>query len=245
MKTFQIASICALVAMTAFACSDDDDDAPSGSAGKGGSSAGSTNGGNKNGGSANGGSANAGSANGGTKNGGSANGGSAGSVVNTAGASDGGVGGQSAGEGGAGGYADGWGGASEGGAGGEGGASDVGAGGEGPALGVGFELIGTYTSNFGGEDVITRRRFNGALIVEYDNAANVVYTQNPPNAQYSPNKFNKIVYTEPAGGSFYYCTIAYGKDTLAAAKADATVADSSEPDTKGCGGFSWNKATAQ
>jgi hypothetical protein len=45
--------------------------------------------------------------------------------------------------------------------------------------------------------------------------------------------------------SFYYCMIDYGKATLAEAIASTKVADSSDPDTGGCGGFSWTKNTRQ
>jgi phage-related tail fiber protein len=85
------------------------------------------------------------------------------------------------------------------------------------------------------------------LIVEF--SGNTIYTQNPPiNGACFANdtnkgKFNKIVYfANPAkANSFYYCTTAFGKATLAEAKADVTVADSTKI-SNGCGGgFAWSR----
>ncbi len=107
-----------------------------------------------------------------------------------------------------------------------------------------FELIGTWATPYGTDDVITQTMWNKAKIVEFDNAANLGFTQEPADDPYNPNKFNKVIWTEPKNNSFYYCIVDYGKDSLALAKASTLTADASDPDNKGCGGsFPWTKAT--
>ena len=57
--------------------------------------------------------------------------------------------------------------------------------------------------------------------------------------------FNRIVWTEPDGGSFYYCTVAFGLPTLEDALNSTETADASDPETMGsCGAFSWTKLSA-
>jgi len=135
-------------------------------------------------------------------------------------------------------------GAGEAGAAGNGG----GAGGDGSVAPAPLELIGSYDDNIGGtvigSFVITQDAWGASAVAAYDNARNVVYTQFPPNDPYSPNKFAKTVYTEPANDAFYYCMVVYDADTLAAAQASTATADPSDPENGGCGGtFPWSKAT--
>lgn len=126
------------------------------------------------------------------------------------------------------------------------GADDGSAGADGaPSTSAPFELVGEYEDNFGGEQIITETDWNGSAIVGYDNDKNVVYTQFPEDDMYSPSKFAKTVYTEPNDGSFYFCMVEFSLDTLAEAEASEASADDSDPETKGCGDFSWTKATAK
>lgn len=106
-----------------------------------------------------------------------------------------------------------------------------------------FELIGTWTTNFATEEVISAQKWGPQTIASFDNAKNVAYTQNPPDDKYGPNKFSKQVWTEPKGEVFYYCTVDYGKDSLELAKASTLVADDKDPDNSGCGDFGWTKMT--
>jgi hypothetical protein len=109
-----------------------------------------------------------------------------------------------------------------------------------------LEIIGEYDDNFGGEQIITAGDWNGSAIAGYDNDKNVVYTQFPDDDQFNPNKFAKTVYTQPEGGSFYFCMVEFSLDTLADAEKSSAVADDSDPDNGGCGGeFPWTKATAK
>jgi len=118
----------------------------------------------------------------------------------------------------------------------------AGAGG-GTSVAESLEIVGEYDDNFGGEQIITDSDWNGSAIVGYDNELNVVYTQFPDDDMYNPSKFAKTVYTEPKDGSFYFCMVEFSLDTLDDAKASETTADDSDPETSGCAGFSWTKAT--
>lgn len=111
------------------------------------------------------------------------------------------------------------------------------------AAAAAIELVGTWTTNFGSDEKITADKWGPQKIASYDNAANVAYTQNPPDDQYGPNKFSKQVWTEPKANVFYYCTVDYGKDSLDLAKASTLVADDKDLDKKGCAGFGWTKMT--
>jgi hypothetical protein len=108
-----------------------------------------------------------------------------------------------------------------------------------------LEIIGEYDNDFMGTETITTDAWNNAAIVAYDNDANVVYTQNPDDADFNASKFVKTVYTQPeTDGSFYFCMVVFDADTLADAQASEAMADDSDPALGGCGGtFPWTKAT--
>jgi hypothetical protein len=108
-----------------------------------------------------------------------------------------------------------------------------------------FELIGNWIDNFDSPQIIDAATWNSSTIIEYDNAANVVYAQYPADDEYSPNKFSKTVYTDPKDDSFYFCTIVFSADSLEDAKSDTAVADDTDPENSGCGQFSWSFATKQ
>ncbi len=117
-----------------------------------------------------------------------------------------------------------------------------------------IEIAGTYDSDYDSVETISSDSWKvvasygttDSPIPTYDNDANFAVTQNPQDAQYSPGKFNKIVWTEPASdGSFYYCTVDFGLDTADAAAASDQTADDSDPASGGCGGSAWTKLTPQ
>lgn len=241
MKTFHFASILVLAATVTFACGDDDDETPIGTAGSSGAAgkantAGSSSAAGKNG---TAGSSAAGT--GGTTAGaaGSTTDAGAGGFGSAGGVNEGGLGGLG-GEG-LGGEAGSAGEGSLGGAGGEGGAPVV------PDVLVNgpVELIGTWKDpEWGGIDVITETTWSGANIVGYDSAAQTVYWHNPASSFY-PGKYTKTVFTQPANDTFYYCQIVYQAESLEAAKADTKVADTSKLEDKGCSGFNWTKVIKQ
>lgn len=222
MNTRYIASILALSVGLTFACGDDDDSNPSGTAGTSGTSAG----GDSSAGEGPDAGGNAGADQGGTSSqaGASAQ---AGSDVGGAGGAPGA--------------------ACEFGDYGEGGATDVGgAAGAGGQASAGFELVGTWEEEFIGPVEITSSFWNDAGIAAYDSEANLVYTQTPCDAMYNPGRFSKIVYTDPAEDAFYYCMVVFDAETLAAAQASDETADPEDLET-GCGasGFPWSKVTRQ
>jgi hypothetical protein len=257
MKMLRLGAVLMVATATTFACSDDDS-APDGGAGAAGDATNGQGGAGSDGGKA-------GSSNTGGKAGSGALAGAGGESTSNAGVwgrggeggdtneAGRGGGGNEAGQGGQGAAGD----ASKAGQGGQGGESNVeacvnpwdsaegGAGGEGGGEGAPFELAGEYVDNFDSDQSISSRMWNDMGIAAYDNEANVVYTQAPCDDQWSPSKFFKIVYTEPSGGSFYFCMIDYSLDTLAEAMASTKVADASNPDQSGCGSFPWSKALPQ
>jgi hypothetical protein len=119
------------------------------------------------------------------------------------------------------------------------GAADAGPADAGPAP---LALVGVWhDADYGGELTVSATKFGSQTLVEYDDTARVGITQSPPDDMFTPNKFNKIVWTAVTSAGFYQCTQDYGKDTLQAAKATTMKADPSDPANKGCGDgdFAW------
>jgi len=112
----------------------------------------------------------------------------------------------------------------------------------GDAAKAAFELIGSWKGAFG-DEVIDATKWNGNDIATFDNDKNTAYTQAPKDDKYNPSKFSKMVWTEIKDSTFYYCTVDYGKDSLALAQASTLTSDATTPDKSGCGGFSWTKLT--
>jgi len=114
---------------------------------------------------------------------------------------------------------------------------------------LGLEIKGSWVDQYSSTTTFTETEitsdYGSSSIIEYDNWNNVLYYQTSATDQYNPNKYGKIVWTEPTTDDFYYCTVTYGKETLEDAKNDTTEADETDMDS-GCGGFAWshlNKAT--
>ena len=105
-----------------------------------------------------------------------------------------------------------------------------------------LEIVGEYTDQFDGSQVITAEEWNGSAIKGYDNDANVVYTQWPADDEFSANLFTKTVYTEPEDGDFAFCMVVYDAPTLDDAKSSDTTADESDL-AEGCNGFEWSVAS--
>ena len=108
---------------------------------------------------------------------------------------------------------------------------------------AGIVIEGTWESSFGGEEVIDEAAWNGVTIVEYDNAERFAITQNSPDAEFSPNQFNKLVWTPIVDDAFYYCFLEFNQETAEAAKNTTKMADATNPEASGCGDFSWTKLT--
>src|SRR5215213_6225148 len=81
-----------------------------------------------------------------------------------------------------------------------------------------LEVAGDWQTEFGDQS-ISVDDWDGAMVVEFDNDENVAFTQYADDAEFNPGKFSKLVWLDPTDEGFYYCTIDFGLDSLAAAKA--------------------------
>jgi hypothetical protein len=110
-----------------------------------------------------------------------------------------------------------------------------------------LEISGTWTGDFGDETISdeTWASFATQVIVDFSNEDNFAIWQNPDDAAYNPGMFGRNVWTEPDGGSFYYCTVAYMSASPEATETDAEPADTSDLDMSGCGAMDapWTKLT--
>ncbi len=106
-----------------------------------------------------------------------------------------------------------------------------------------LEVKGIYASNFGMEEIVTSTSWDHKQVVNINNEQNYVVTQNGPDDMFNPSKFNKLVWTELSGDSFYYCFVDFGLDTAEAAEMSTKMADATDPENSGCGGFAWTKLT--
>lgn len=107
-----------------------------------------------------------------------------------------------------------------------------------------IEIEGSWSSNFGGTEDISSTSWSGSQITTFDNEENFAVTQSPDDSQYNPGKYNRNVWTEPADGVFFYCTVDFGLDSEADALATTADADASDPENGGCGGFSWTQLSS-
>jgi hypothetical protein len=110
-----------------------------------------------------------------------------------------------------------------------------------------IEIEGVWTSNFGGTETIDDESWSSESSAGVF-AQEVAEFSNDDNAtvlKASDGTFGRNVWTEPSGGSFHYCTVAYGKTSAQAAIDESDVADDTDPDTTGCAGFSWTKLTSE
>ncbi len=121
------------------------------------------------------------------------------------------------------------------------GACDDGA--EGPES---FELIGTWTSEFG-EETITDTTWTNYIVqtvVSWDNDTNTAILRNPPDAEWGPNDYSRVEWIGPEGDVFHYCVVAFGKMTAQEAEtAAAEGVDRTDLEGAGCGGFPWSAMT--
>ncbi len=87
-------------------------------------------------------------------------------------------------------------------------------------------------------------------ILETDSSGRHFYYLSSATDPFNPNTYGRFDWNAvhsndcPGGASicFEYCQAVFGKSTLAEAKNDATVSDSSNFKSSGCGGFGWNYA---
>ncbi len=125
----------------------------------------------------------------------------------------------------------------------------------GPETPEGLEISGTWESSFGATEIIADESWDSigadftssSEIVRFDNEQNSLVSKGPDFMDPEKDVFSRVVWTEPEGGSFYYCTVLYGRETLSEALIDAGVADPSDPEAGGCGDgdFPWTRLSEQ
>jgi len=132
-----------------------------------------------------------------------------------------------------------------------------------------LEINGKWEDNFNGKHYIFAQKnaFSGLrgfweelnpfsytirLIVEFDNNTKTLYAKqinepsladcngNGTNGDPNVECYSRIVWTK-YNNYYYYCEVVYGKGSLEQAKSDPTTADSSNPESGGCGNYSWTK----
>ncbi len=113
---------------------------------------------------------------------------------------------------------------------------------------TGFELVGEWSGQFGSEtiDAMAWKAYDTAgelsfeqLVTSFDNAANSAIVQNLPTAEFGPNTYGRIVWTEPTASGFAYCTVAFGHTTAADAQAAPEQGVDRNDLAAGCAGFGW------
>ena len=116
--------------------------------------------------------------------------------------------------------------------------------------GVGIEIAGMYTDEFGTQheisDTLWLQDFGGGAmasfhIMEFDNAGDWAVAQNDAGNAFNPDAFSRFDWTEYQG-SLWYCQTVFDAQTLQDAK-DAAPADATDPSTGGCGTFPWTNLT--
>jgi len=119
---------------------------------------------------------------------------------------------------------------------------------------VHLEIDGTWgNADYGEMDVIDDTTWSAdygagpsiGTIASFSNDDNRLIRRAPADATYNPLKYDVIAWTEIDGNHFYYCTVAFGIETLGEAESDTTPYDASDPENGGCGSFPWTKLTRQ
>jgi len=109
-----------------------------------------------------------------------------------------------------------------------------------------IEVVGTWDSNFGGQEVITDTMwtsFTSFTIISWDNDANTAVLLQADDGGDFANTYSAYAWTEIANNSFFYCTTAFGAASAEEAEMMAFVPDDSAPDMGGCNGFPWTQLT--
>ena len=137
---------------------------------------------------------------------------------------------------------------------------------------IAMALNGSYDDNWGSSHTISAEQTaadtNGAgtwitdattrSVLEFSNEEKTAYVKGSvpawctgqgtsfPNCECfsAAECYSRMVWLE-SGSKFYYCEIVYNKPDLAAAKADGSTANPSDPATGGCGVGSWTELTAK
>jgi hypothetical protein len=111
-----------------------------------------------------------------------------------------------------------------------------------------LEIRGDWASDFGTEVIGDE---SWTVTFEDDSATSeVVEFSNEENAAVllgSDGKYQRNVWTDVEGDSFYYCTVSYGQESAQDAIDQSEPYDDTDPASSGCGtgDFFWTKLTRQ
>lgn len=115
-----------------------------------------------------------------------------------------------------------------------------------PDTATGIAIAGTWTSEFGDEIITdtTWTNYLAQIVISYDNANRKAILRNPPDAEWGPNDFSRVVWIGPEGDVLHYCVEIYGQPTQADAEtATAEGIDAADLTGTGCAGFPWSRMT--
>ncbi len=112
-----------------------------------------------------------------------------------------------------------------------------------------IELVGTWDNSFGSAEIITATTWNNGFdtstIELFGNDDNFAVLLSPLDAEFAPDTYSLVEWTEIDADQFYYCIVDFALDSVDEALDSTEVADSSDLDGEGCGGFAWTKMTRQ
>jgi len=107
-----------------------------------------------------------------------------------------------------------------------------------------IEIKGSYTDNYDGKPEVGTFKWDTAAVIDSDNNENWAIVQLPKDDEFNPEKFSKYVWTEPGeDGTFFVCTVDFGKDSYDDAFNTDKKADDSDPAKSGCGDYAWTEFT--
>lgn len=103
-----------------------------------------------------------------------------------------------------------------------------------------LEVEGSWVDNYGTAYTIDDQTWGNQAVIEFDNQENFAVTEGEDFETGEP-AFSKVVWTEPADGEWWYCTVDFGLDSAEAALNTEKSADASNPSESGCGDFPWTQ----
>ncbi|MEC9072785.1 MAG: hypothetical protein VX938_10415, partial [Myxococcota bacterium] len=104
-----------------------------------------------------------------------------------------------------------------------------------------IETAGEWESPEAGALSITPESWGSEAIIYFSNNQNWVITQNPPDAFYYPDYYNKVLWTHGDNGSLLVCVIDRELKTLEEVVESEYLANALNPDLTGCRGKPWTR----
>ena len=109
-----------------------------------------------------------------------------------------------------------------------------------------IEIKGTWDTSFDTTEIITAttwdNSFDVSTIEVYGNDDNFAVLLSPLDAEFAPDTYSLVEWTEIEAGSFNYCIVDFALDSVDEALNTAETADKADLE-EGCGGFKWTTMT--